>query len=55
MLELYSTNVFETLTVENEGMQQDEDKLLVKERERKEIDNVTNSKGQKSWLTEGLR
>ena len=40
---------------ENEGMLQDDDKLLVREREFKEIDNVTNCKGKISWLTECSR
>ena len=45
MLEVISTNALETQAGENEGVQQDEDKLLVREREHKEIDKVMNRKG----------
>ena len=36
----------ETQAGENEGMQQDDDKILVGERESKKIDGVMNCKGQ---------
>ena len=48
VLEVNSTNAVQTQAGENERMQQDEDKLLVRKRKFKEIDNVTNCKGQLS-------
>ena len=45
----------ETQAGEKEGMQQDDDKILARERESNEIDGVMNCKGQNSWLTEGSR
>ena len=53
MLEVISTNVVETQAGENEGMQQDKHKALV--RESNKIDGVTNCVGQNSWLTEDSR
>ena len=46
LLPVVSTNVDETQVGENEGMQQDEGKTLVRERESEEIDGVMKGKGQ---------
>ena len=55
LLEVISTNVVDTQAGENEGMQQNEDKMLVRGRENKETDGVMNCKGKNSWLTKGSR
>ena len=55
LLEVISTNALETQAPENDGVQQNEDKLLIREREHKEIDNVMNCKGKISWLTKSSR
>ena len=44
LLEVISTIMLKTQEGENEGVHQDEDKVLVREREHKEIDNVMNCK-----------
>ena len=53
MLEVISMIALKKQARKNEGVDQDEDNVLVREREHKEIDNVTNCKGEISWLTEG--